>query len=382
MSGTIDDETARTSGTGAWDERSDDGAAATTGSTRRQTPSVDGAADSGHGATEPADAVDATGTGNGAGTSTTLHPRLGMRALAEFIGTFLLVFGLLALTSWYEIVLQSVVLLPVGVFALYAGLTALFSHVSGAHLNPAVSLAAALLSRIGWLDFVAYVLAQTLGGLAAALAVMATVPTSASTGISQWLLSTVNGYGELSPGASLLQNVSLSFGVTPALIVETVASLIAVGAAIATMGAARQPGRPDAARALAVGAAYAAGFFISWPVTGGSMNPARSTGIAIVAKLRGIGDAGVTDLPVFWIAPLIAAAAIALCAILFDATWHPAPARKAEHAQTDAAQPQDDGASPTPQATGADGTDAAASATGTDTGTVKDAKDTAGEGDD
>lgn len=276
------------------------------------------------------------------GATTALSGR-GARLAAEFLGTFLLVFGLLALTSWYEIVMQSVVLLPVGVFALYAAVTALFSRVSGAHLNPAVSLACALLNRIGWLDFVLYAIVQTLGGLAAAAVVMLTVPTSANTGVSQWLASTVNGYGELSPGNSLLSSVSLSFGVVPAMTVEVIASLIAVGVTVATMAPAVRASRAartaspqdgagfDAGHALATGAAYAAGFFIAWPITGGSMNPARSTGIALVAKLRGVADAAVSHLPVFWIAPLVAAAAVALAMLLFAASRAPRPAR-ATHA--------------------------------------------------
>lgn len=98
-----------------------------------------------------------------------------------------------------------------------------------------------------------------------------------------------------------------------AIVVEVVASLIVVAAAMSTMG---KNGEGSDRYTATMGIAYAIAVAISYPVTGAGLNPARSTGIAVAAVNEGLTQNPLQQLWVFWIAPVLAAAVVALVMII------------------------------------------------------------------
>lgn len=201
----------------------------------------------------------------------------GFRSLtAEALGTFLLVLG----GCGAIVVDQSTgVLGHVGV-ALSFGLVvfvavAATGHVSGAHLNPAVTLAFAALGRTSGLRQVAsYISAQLFGALAAATALRMSFPTSTDVGATTFA-------GDV--GQALLVEVLLT------------ASLMFVIVAVATDRRA-----PRALAAPAIGATVALGALWGGPITGASMNPARSLGPALASGTW-------TGHWLYWLGPILGA---------------------------------------------------------------------------
>jgi aquaporin Z len=213
---------------------------------------------------------------------------LGNRVLAEFIGTFWLVFGgcgsaLLAATApdvgigWLGVSLAFGLTLVTMAYAL--------GHISGCHLNPAVSVSLAVGGRFRPQDLLPYITAQVLGAIAGAGALYLI-----ASGRPGFVLGTgwpANGFGEHSPGgysmaAALAAELLLSFFFV--LVVITVTS------------------NPAAAQVapLAVGLALTLVHLIGIPVTNTSVNPARSTGPAVF-----IGGWALSQLWLFWLAPLV-----------------------------------------------------------------------------
>ncbi len=210
---------------------------------------------------------------------------------AEFLGTFWLVLGgcgsAVIAAAWPELGIGFA-----GV-ALAFGLTVLtgayaFGHISGAHFNPAVSLGLAVAGRFAWKDLAPYVVAQVLGGIAAALLLQYVASGAPGFSLSDGLAS--NGYGEHSPGGYTLQS---------ALVIEVVLTafflLVILGATSVRAPAGFAP--------LAIGLALTLIHLISIPVTNTSVNPARSTGPALL-----VGDWALAQLWLFWVAPLAGAA--------------------------------------------------------------------------
>jgi len=158
-------------------------------------------------------------------------------------------------------------------------------HVSGCHLNPAVTLGLAAAQRFPWREVLPYWIFQIIGGVAGA-AVLYLIANGVDGFDATASGFAANGYDEHSPGG-----YSLGSG----LIVEIVMTAIFV---FVIMGATH--GRAPAGFApLAIGLTLALIHFVSITVTGTSVNPARSTAVALF-----VGDWALAQLWLFWVAPL------------------------------------------------------------------------------
>ncbi|PJM77209.1 MIP/aquaporin family protein [Bifidobacterium felsineum] len=239
---------------------------------------------------------------------------LALRVCAELAGSLLLCFAIYAFSTWGSAVYGvNVVFIPFATGLAYAVITSLFSRISGGQLNPAVTVAAVLTSKTPLVEGILYVIAQVVGAIAAAFAVVKLLPTSEQVAAKVWLSPAVNGFEQGSVSYTLLTQYGITFSVTLAIAVEVVASLIVVGAAMSSMNKADEfNGR----YALTMGGAYAIAVAISYPVTGAGLNPARSTGIALAAVNEGLTQNPLQQLWVFWIAPVLAAAIVALVMIV------------------------------------------------------------------
>lgn len=249
------------------------------------------------------------------------------KLVAEALGTFWLVLG-----GCGAAVLAGEHIGAHGV-ALAFGLTVLtgaaaLGHVSGGHFNPAVSLGAALAGRIGFLDMLAYWVAQVVGALLAALVLFVSVPsglaaalTGNSTAGAQDLFATVsNGWGEQSPLFAQTEPYTTQAGLpTITFDLKTALLLEAIGTAIFVAVILGVTGRKAAAQTapFAIGGTLGAMILVTGLVTNAGLNPARSTAAAIFAG----GDA-LGQLWVFWLAPFLGAAIVGLLVMAFA----PAPA--------------------------------------------------------
>lgn len=197
------------------------------------------------------------------------------RVSAEFIGTFALV---VAGCGAIMVNAQTDGLTPVGI-ALTFGLVvtvmvASMGHISGAHFNPAVTIAFAVTRHFPWCEVVYYVGAQTLGAVMAALTL-------------RLLIGDVASLGTTMPSGSVLQSFALEALLT--------AMLMFVIIAVATD---RQAAGTPAA--LAIGCMVALGALWGGPISGASMNPARSFGPSVMA---GVWE----NQWVYWLAPMFGA---------------------------------------------------------------------------
>lgn len=241
-----------------------------------------------------------------------LTAKLITRSLAELAGTFLAVTTVLFGGAWGSVSGASLVVLILASFFGYGIAAALFGRISGGHFNPAVTLAAALSGRIGWLDALCYVIAQVIGGIAAAALLLPIFPEvadamSQASQQSQTRMSdsilwqiVVNRYGT--------SQIHVSSTIQMAIIVEFLGSLIAVAAVVSVI---RVDGTMNYLGAAISGFGYAAGAVVTGMVTGAGLNPARSTGAAIFAQVRGVKDA-LSQLWIFWLVPLLAGAIVGL----------------------------------------------------------------------
>jgi len=217
---------------------------------------------------------------------------IGNRLVAEFIGTFWLVLGgcgsAVLAAKFPEIGIGLVgVSLAFGLTVL-TGVYAL-GPISGGHFNPAVSLGLVVGGRFPASEFVQYVVAQVLGGVAAAavLYLIATGKPGFDVVASGFA---ANGYGEHSPGG---------YSLTAAVISEVVMTFMFL---IIILGATHKRA-PAGFAGIAIGLALTLIHLISIPVTNTSVNPARSTAPALF-----VGGWAVEQLWLFWVAPLVGAA--------------------------------------------------------------------------
>lgn len=221
---------------------------------------------------------------------------MGKRLAAEFLGTFWLVLGgcgsaVLAANFGGDGNPLGIGLLGV---ALAFGLTVLtgacaFGHVSGAHFNPAVSLGLWAGGRFAGKDLGPYVIAQVLGGLLAGFILLQIAKGSAAFALDAGQAGAFasNGYGALSPGG---------YGVAAAFLCEVVMSAAFL---IVIMGATHRRA-PAGFAPLTIGLALTLIHLVSIPVTNTSVNPARSTAVAVFA-----GSGALGQLWLFWLAPLL-----------------------------------------------------------------------------
>jgi aquaporin Z len=215
------------------------------------------------------------------------------RSIAEFIGTFWLVFGGCG-SAVLAAAFPGVGIGLLGV-SLAFGLTVLtmayaIGHISGCHLNPAVSIGLATAKRFPSSELPAYIVAQVLGGIAGAAALFVIASGKAGFDMSGGFAS--NGYGAHSPGG-----YSLSAGVTAEVVLTFMFLMIILGAT--------DKRAPQGFAPIAIGLGLTLIHLIGIPVTNLSVNPARSTGTAVMH-----GSWAVSQLWMFWVAP-IAGAAIA-----------------------------------------------------------------------
>ena len=212
------------------------------------------------------------------------------RSIAEFFGTFWLVFG----GCGAAVLAASFPALGVGFVgvSLAFGLTVLtmayaIGHISGCHLNPAVTLGLVAGRRFPAREALPYWLAQVLGGWAAA-AVLYVI----ATGKAVWDIGAfaANGYGLHSPGG---------YDLGACLLAEMLLTFFFV---VVILGATDQRAAKGFAP-MAIGLCLTLVHLIGIPITNLSVNPARSTGPALVLALTGNGWA-VGQLWLFWLAPL------------------------------------------------------------------------------
>jgi aquaporin Z len=210
---------------------------------------------------------------------------------AEFVGTFWLVLGGCG-SAVLAAAFPNVGIGLAGV-SLAFGLTVLtmayaIGHVSGCHLNPAVSVGLWLGKRFPVRDLVPYIVAQVLGAIAAGGVLY--IIASGKTGFDVHAGFASNGYGAHSPGGYTL----LAAAVTE-VVMTTIFLFVILGSTDKRC--------PIGFAPIPVGLCLTLIHLISIPVTNTSVNPARSTGVAVFA-----GGWALAQLWLFWIAPLVGAA--------------------------------------------------------------------------
>lgn len=207
---------------------------------------------------------------------------------AEFIGTFWLVLGGCG-SAVLAAAFPEVGIGLLGV-ALAFGLTVLtmafaIGHISGCHLNPAISIGLCAGGRFPAKEVLPYIVAQVLGGIVAGGVLFLIASGQAGFELSSGFAS--NGYGEHSPG---------QYSMFAAFLTEIVMTMMFL---VVIMGATDEKA-PQGFAPLAIGLCLTLIHLISIPVTNTSVNPARSTGVAIFQ-----GGWALQQLWLFWIAPII-----------------------------------------------------------------------------
>jgi aquaporin Z len=209
---------------------------------------------------------------------------------AEFLGTFWLVLGGCG-SAVIAAAFPNVGIGLLGV-SLAFGLTVLtmayaVGHISGGHFNPAVSVGLVVAGRFEAGKLLPYAVAQVLGGLAAGAVLYVIASGAPGFDVAKGFAS--NGYGAHSPG---------QYTLVSALVTEVVMTAFFL---IVILGATSKRA-PAGMGPLAIGLALTLIHLISIPVTNTSVNPARSTGVALF-----VGDWAVQQLWMFWVAPVVGA---------------------------------------------------------------------------
>jgi len=216
---------------------------------------------------------------------------IGKRLTAEFFGTFWLVFG----GCGSAVLAAAYPELGIGFagVALAFGLTVVtmayaVGHISGGHFNPAVTVGLCAGGRFPAKDVVPYIVAQVIGSIAAAAVLYVIASGKAGFDVTAGFAS--NGYGEHSPNGYSLH-------------AAIVAELVLTAFFLLVIHGSTDKRAPAGFGPLAIGLALTLIHLISIPVTNTSVNPARSTGVAIFQ-----GTWALQQLWVFWLVPLIGGA--------------------------------------------------------------------------
>jgi aquaporin Z len=209
---------------------------------------------------------------------------------AEFFGTFWLVLG----GCGSAVLAAAFPQLGIGFVgvSLAFGLTVLtmafaIGHISGCHLNPAVSIGLWAGGRFPGKDLVPYIVSQVLGGIAAAGVLYLIASGKAGFDLAGGFAS--NGFGEHTPGG---------YNMVSALVTEVVMTMMFL---LVILGSTDKRA-PQGLAPIAIGLCLTLIHLISIPVTNTSVNPARSTGVALF-----VGDWAVSQLWLFWLAPIAGA---------------------------------------------------------------------------
>jgi aquaporin Z len=210
--------------------------------------------------------------------------------IAEFIGTFWLVLG----GCGSAVLAASFPDVGIGLLgvSLAFGLTVLtmayaIGHISGCHLNPAVSIGLWVGGRFPAKELIPYIVAQVVGSFAAAVVLYFIASGQAGFDVTAGFAS--NGYGEHSPG---------KYTMLAALITEVVMTMMFI---FIIMGATDKRA-PQGMAPIAIGLGLTLIHLISIPITNTSVNPARSTGVAILQN-----GWAIEQLWLFWLAPIVGA---------------------------------------------------------------------------
>ncbi len=209
---------------------------------------------------------------------------------AEFLGTFWLVLG----GCGSAVLAAAFPMVGIGLHgvSLAFGLTVLtmafaIGHISGCHLNPAVSIGLWAGGRFPADKLLPYIGAQVLGGIAAGAVLYVIASGAPGFDVSKGFAS--NGYGAHSPGG---------YSLLAALVTEVVMTMFFL---LVILGATDKRA-PAGFAPIAIGLALTLIHLISIPVTNTSVNPARSTGVALL-----VGGWAVQQLWLFWVAPIVGA---------------------------------------------------------------------------
>lgn len=233
---------------------------------------------------------------------------LSRRCAAELVGTFWLVFG----GCGSAVLAASVPVVGIGLLgvSLAFGLTVLtmayaIGHISGCHLNPAVSVGLVVGKRFPASELPAYIAAQVTGAIAAAAALYVIASGKSGFSLSDGLAS--NGYGAHSPGG-----YTLGACIFAEILLTYMFLMIILGVT--------DKRAPQGFAPIAIGLGLTLIHLIGIPVTNLSVNPARSTGPAVL-----VGGWALAQLWMFWVAPIAGAVAAGLVYPMIAGVPEPEP---------------------------------------------------------
>ncbi|CAN5573718.1 aquaporin Z [soil metagenome] len=222
------------------------------------------------------------------------------RLIAEVFGTFVLVFAVVGTALFAD---QNGGFLSIAIAVGLGVVAAIYAvgHISGGHFNPAVSLGAAAAGRLRWADVGPYIIAQILGGLLATLLIWVFLTVS---NLSADFGKVSNGFAEHSPAG---------YGLVGVLLAEVVATAVFLWIILGVTS----PGSSAAGFApLAIGLALTMVHLVMIPISGSSVNPARSIATAVFGGPDALGQ-----LWVFLVAPVVGG-------LIAGFTWKPLFGRK------------------------------------------------------
>ena len=209
------------------------------------------------------------------------------RSIAEAAGSFLLVLAGLGVSFFNP---SGGLSAPLAFGLVLAAAIIAFGYISGGHFLPTITIGSALAGRTPWKSVLPYIVAQLVGALFAALILWVSMTGHPQIPETQPFFAAVaNGFGE---------NSATQFPLAGALLTEVIAAALLTAV---FLGAGTR--LSAAAGAFATGVTYAALLTFLVPITGGSINPARSTAVAVFAEPWAL-----EQLWLFWLAPLLGAA--------------------------------------------------------------------------